>query len=144
MIKGDNPAESTGPVFHHSPTPRPVGIGRVLFHENLSCRDFVVTGGRGSGLELLARQAVDCRIRRADFVLTISVEEPVCALTSVEICAGAGGQALGLEQAGFAHAAAVEIDQDACETLRLNRGSEWKIVEGTCTALMARSSGALT
>ena len=51
-------------------------------------------------------------------------------LTSVEICAGAGGQALGLEQAGFAHAAVVEIDPDACETLRLNRGADWKIVEG--------------
>ena len=50
-------------------------------------------------------------------------------LTAVEICAGAGGQALGLEQAGFRHAAAVEIDADACATLRANRGDDWKIVE---------------
>jgi DNA (cytosine-5)-methyltransferase 1 len=50
-------------------------------------------------------------------------------LTSLEICAGAGGQALGLEQAGFAHEAVVEIDGDACETLRRNRGSSWKVVE---------------
>jgi DNA (cytosine-5)-methyltransferase 1 len=50
-------------------------------------------------------------------------------LTVVEICAGAGGQALGLEQAGFAHAAAVEIDAVACETLRRNRGDHWKIIE---------------
>jgi DNA (cytosine-5)-methyltransferase 1 len=35
-----------------------------------------------------------------------------------------------LERAGFAHAAVVEIDADACETLRLNRGSDWKVVEG--------------
>ena len=42
----------------------------------------------------------------------------------------AGGQALGLEQAGFAHEAVVELDPDACETLRLNRGGEWKIIEG--------------
>lgn len=50
-------------------------------------------------------------------------------LTSLEICAGAGGQALGLEQAGFMHEAAVELDANACETLRRNRGSDWKIIE---------------
>lgn len=47
-------------------------------------------------------------------------------LTSIEICAGAGGQALGLEQAGFAHLAAVEHDPWAAETLRLNR-PDWDV-----------------
>jgi DNA (cytosine-5)-methyltransferase 1 len=47
----------------------------------------------------------------------------------VEICAGAGGQALGLEKAGFEHALAVELDSNACATLRANRPS-WKVAEG--------------
>jgi len=50
-------------------------------------------------------------------------------LTSVEICASAGGQALGLDQAGFAHRALVEIEKDFCATLRLNR-PQWNVVNG--------------
>lgn len=46
---------------------------------------------------------------------------------SIEICAGAGGQALGLEQAGFEHLALVEIERLACDTLRINRPN-WKVV----------------
>ena len=49
-------------------------------------------------------------------------------LTSVEICTGAGGQALGLEKAGFTHNAVVEIDRHACETLRVNR-PRWNVIE---------------
>lgn len=47
---------------------------------------------------------------------------------SLELCAGAGGQAIGLGDAGFEHEALVEIDKHCCETLRLNR-PEWNVVE---------------
>src|SRR5260370_39935621 len=49
-------------------------------------------------------------------------------LRVVEICAGAGGQALGLEKAGFEHELAVELDPTACDTLRKNRPG-WKVAE---------------
>lgn len=47
---------------------------------------------------------------------------------SIEICAGAGGQAIGLEQAGFEHIALVEIDSHARATLALNR-PQWCLFE---------------
>ncbi|MCH0570929.1 DNA (cytosine-5-)-methyltransferase [Streptomyces sp. MUM 136J] len=47
-------------------------------------------------------------------------------LKAVEICAGAGGQALGLELAGFDHALAVELDKNAVATLKENRAG-WDV-----------------
>jgi DNA (cytosine-5)-methyltransferase 1 len=47
----------------------------------------------------------------------------------VEVCAGAGGQSLGLELAGFEHELAVELDPNACATLRRNR-PQWKVAQG--------------
>ncbi len=49
-------------------------------------------------------------------------------LRVLELCAGGGGQALGLEIAGFESAAAVEIEARYCETLKLNR-PHWEIIQ---------------
>jgi len=53
-------------------------------------------------------------------------------LTVLEICAGAGGQAIGLEAAGFELASAIEIDSHACNTLRQNR-PHWRVIENSIT-----------
>jgi len=50
-------------------------------------------------------------------------------LSCIEICAGAGGQALGLESSGFEPNALVEIDKPCCDTLRFNRPS-WNVIFG--------------
>lgn len=55
-------------------------------------------------------------------------------LSVLELCAGAGGQALGLEMAGLDAAAAVEIDAHACATLRTNRPA-WDVIEADLRAL---------
>lgn len=47
--------------------------------------------------------------------------------SALELCAGGGGQALGLEMAGFEHAAAVEYEAQYCDTLRANR-PRWKVL----------------
>ena len=55
-------------------------------------------------------------------------------LSVVEICAGAGGQAIGLEMAGFDTACAVEIDGDACKTLKHNR-PQWDVINSDVRAI---------
>lgn len=58
--------------------------------------------------------------------------KPLKNYKSVELFAGAGGLALGLEKSGFEHSALVEINKDACRTLRKNRPN-WNVIEGDIT-----------
>ncbi len=57
-----------------------------------------------------------------------TIVTPARKFTSIELFAGAGGLALGMEKAGFSHIMLNEIDHSACETLRHNR-PEWNVVE---------------
>lgn len=50
-------------------------------------------------------------------------------LSSIEICAGAGGQALGLSLAGFEHVALVEYEKEYCDVLKKNR-PDWNVICG--------------
>lgn len=59
-------------------------------------------------------------------------------MNCIEICAGAGGQAIGLEQAGFEASILVEIDRHACNTLRLNRPS-WNVQEADIKNFSAKN-----
>jgi len=52
----------------------------------------------------------------------------------VELFAGAGGLALGMEQAGFESKLLNELDKNACQTLRYNRPN-WNVCEGDISQL---------
>lgn len=49
--------------------------------------------------------------------------------TTIELFTGAGGTALGLENAGLNNILTVELDKNACQTIRLNRPN-WQLIEG--------------
>lgn len=53
---------------------------------------------------------------------------PLRPYKSIELFAGAGGLALGMEKAGFEHVLLNEIEHDACATLQYNRPN-WKVIE---------------
>lgn len=55
--------------------------------------------------------------------------KPLRSYKSIELFAGCGGLALGMEKAGFDSVLLNEIDSNACETLRKNRPN-WNVVEG--------------
>lgn len=57
------------------------------------------------------------------------------------MCAGAGGQAIGLEAAGFEHLALVELDPHACKTLVHNRPA-WNVIEDDITSQRVRKLAA--
>lgn len=60
---------------------------------------------------------------------TNNFEEPLKQFKVLELFAGAGGLAIGLEKAGIKCVALNEIDKWACQTLRENRPN-WNVLEG--------------
>jgi DNA (cytosine-5)-methyltransferase 1 len=60
---------------------------------------------------------------------TAKTVKPLKTYTSIELFAGAGGLALGLEKAGLHCLLLNELDKNACQTLRKNRPN-WNVVEG--------------
>ncbi len=66
--------------------------------------------------------------RNASAQSALPQEKKSTVLSSLDICAGAGGEALGLEWSGFECVGAVDNDKAACNTLRLNRPN-WNVLE---------------
>jgi len=60
-------------------------------------------------------------------ILNVERKQEERKFTNVELFAGAGGLALGLEQAGFDNLLSNDFDKDSCSTLRVNR-PDWKVL----------------
>ncbi|MFI7316207.1 DNA cytosine methyltransferase [Streptomyces venezuelae] len=87
-----------------------------------------------SGGKLIASLSV----LRRELAVTQRPSGVITRRACIELCAGAGGQALGLERAGFGHEALIELDADACLTLRTNR-PDWNVLRADVRALGATS-----
>lgn len=77
-------------------------------------------------------------------ILCSFAPSPKCPISngfsSVELCAGAGGQALGLHLAGFQHKLLIEIDSPACKTLLYNNETHslgWEEIFEGCVEYFA-------
>jgi DNA (cytosine-5)-methyltransferase 1 len=77
------------------------------------------------------------QFRQLDFIFENTVRQipsPNKVYRAIELFAGAGGLALGLEKAGLNTILFNEIDKNACDTLRFNR-PDWNVVCGDVTQL---------
>lgn len=63
---------------------------------------------------------------------------PHSPLTTLELFAGAGGLALGIEKAGFETLGLIEFDKDAAETLRHNRPN-WRVINDDIANISCRN-----
>ena len=71
---------------------------------------------------------LNCKI---EDIVEIQKEKPVQinrgTFTTIELFAGAGGLALGIEKAGFEPLGLIEFDKDAAESLKVNRPN-WRVI----------------
>ncbi|WP_242551002.1 DNA (cytosine-5-)-methyltransferase [Enterococcus ureilyticus] len=91
------------------------------------------TGEHMEQLELITDEFIADNINRYEYKLDRYTDvkniSPQKDYTVLETFAGAGGLSLGLEEAGLNSVGAIELDKDACKTLKKNR-PHWNVIQG--------------
>lgn len=67
-------------------------------------------------------------------MLSVVYRDTMNNFTTIELFAGAGGMALGMEKAGFHHLLLNDFDKSACQTLQHNRPN-WNVITGDVKAI---------
>lgn len=123
LFGSEHPAQS---VARNIAPDRMIGVAHKVLGDFASGRSLDFNSSHIAALQSLTGR------RRVQFSVSPRQGQATIAGLShprvVELCAGAGGLALGLEKAGFHHVALIEQNRHAAATMRLNR-PEWPVVE---------------
>ncbi|MBP1047564.1 DNA (cytosine-5-)-methyltransferase [Enterococcus sp. BWM-S5] len=115
-----------------------ISFDELIVSENADEKEPIISEEREfKQVELLESLKIDRFSYKLDDYMDVAKVRPSKEYTVLETFAGAGGLALGLEEAGLHSVGAIEIDHLASKTLKKNRPN-WSVIEGDINDIAKR------